>query len=476
MKVLLVNPPRFKGTPVVREIRCAGLSPISVYPPIKLAYTASMLEANNIEVKILDANAFDYSYEDVKKYIENYNPSVVIFTSSLTTISYDVLVAKLAKEINKDIITVLDDSHIAPVAPEKVLNKFGFVDVLIGGESEFTIMDLINNIDSLENVKGISYIKNGSFIRTENREPEDINLLPPPAYHLLPIDRYFSLTFARKKPFGTIITSVGCPFNCIFCIVGGSTVWRGYGKRWRAKKADKVLDEIEYLHKHFGIKSLYFFDETFTVDKNRVIEICKGIVERGIDIEWSCNSRVDTVNEEVLQHMKLAGCWNICYGVESGSELLLSNANKSTTAKKAKEIFKISKKLGLSASASFMIGLPGETWQTIEETLDFAKELDPSRAQFVITTPYPGTLLYEEVKKQGLIEQDYCFSGFDAYCVDSAPVSNTSNMSAGELLDAQKYIYKSFYMRPSYLIRILLRAKSLTEIYNLIKARRYVSE
>lgn len=469
-----MNPPRFKGNPIVREVRCAGITPVSVYPPIRLAYTAALLEKNNFNVKILDANAFDDHYEDVKEKIKEYDPDLVLFTTSVTTISFDAKVADITKEINKNIIVVLDDPHIAPVMPEKVLTTFKNIDILILGESEFVTLDLVKNIKDLKKIDGIVYRYGDEIIKNNPAKPGDINELPNPAYHLLPIKKYYSLTFARKKPFATIITSVGCPYKCDFCIIGGSTIWRGYGGKWRAKTAEKILDEVEYLYEKFKIKDFYFFDETFTVDKKRVIDVCNGLVNRGLKIRWACNSRVDTVDQEMLELMKKTGCWNICYGVESGSETLLNNIHKEITLERAKHIFNVSKKLGLNPSASFMLGLPGENWKTIKETLQFAIKLDPVRAQFVITTPYPGTKLYDYVKKEGLLKKDYSFSGYDAYCVDAVPVMSTKEMTAEELLKAQKYVYKKFYLRPLYALKTLFSANSITEFINLLKFWRYI--
>ena len=160
--------------------------------------------------------------------------------------------------------------------------------------------------------------------------------------------------------------------------------------------------------------------------------------------------------------------------MESGSETLLNNIHKGITLDRAKHIFDISKKLGLNPSASFMLGLPGETWETIKETLQFAIKLDPVRAQFVITTPYPGTKLYDYVKKEGLLKKDYSFSGYDAYCVDAVPVMSTKQMTAEELLKAQKYVYKKFYLRPLYALKTLFSSNSITEFINLLKFWRYV--
>lgn len=449
MKILLINPPRFKGNSMVREMRCAGLSPVSVYPPIELAYLAGIIR-KNFEVQILDANALDLNFEEVKKKINKTNPNFVIFTTSPTSFSWDAQIAKIAKEINKDIKTILLDSHIVPALTEKIKKVFPEIDYLVGKEPLFEIPNILG-------IKGISNLEDS----------------PLPAYDLLPIEKYSSLTFSRKKPFATLITSVGCPNSCSFCIIGGAIIERGYGKKWRFKSAAKVLKEIEYLL-NLGIKSIFFFDETFTVFKQRVWDLCQMIKEKKLNFEWSCNGRIDTLDEEIIKIMKEAGCWNILFGIESGSELLLEKANKGVTLEKAKRIINYCKRNGLNTSASFMIGFPNETFKTVKETLAIAKEINPHMAQFVIVTPYPGTKLYEEIKEKGLLEKDYSFSEYDAYCVNCLPALRTEKLSSKELLLAQKYIHRKFYLRPSFLIKTLFNVKSLSQLVNFIKASKYI--
>ena len=449
MKILLINPPRFNKNSMIREMRCAGLSPVSIYPPIELAYLGGVLR-KNAEIKILDANALNKNFKDIEKEINEMKPNVVIFTTSPTSFSYDAQIAKIAKKIDKQIKTILLDSHISPVMPGRIKQNFPETDYLVGEEP-------LMNIPNLLGFKGIAELENHPF----------------PAYDLLPLKKYSSFTFSRKKPFATLITSVGCPYSCNFCIIGGSTVNRGYGRKWRFKSAEKVFQEIKYLLS-LGVKSIFFFDETFTVQKQRVIDLCKIIKDKKLDFEWSCNGRVDTLDEEIIKLMKEAGCWNILFGIESGSEILLEEANKGATLNKAKNIIGYCKKNGLNTSASFMIGFPNETMETVKETLKMAKEINPHMAQFVIVTPYPGTRLYDEVKEKGLLEKDYSFSGYDAYCVDYLPVIRTETLSSKDLARAQKYIYRKFYLRPYFLIKTLSEIKSLSQFLNILKSIKYL--
>ncbi len=474
MKIMLINPPRYKGSGVIREVRCAGLSLGSIYPPIRLAYTAALLNKHGYEVDILDCNGYDYGFEKIEEKVKYFQPSLVVFTSSPTTMSHDLRTATICKKVSSGIAVALDDSHIAPVMPERILNNFKDVDILIKGESESTTLALVENIESLEKVCGISHRLDGIIKHNPEAGPQDINKIPFPFYKLLPINQYSATSRTRKRPFVTIITSVGCPFKCSFCITGGATVWRGYDKKWRSKNSERVVDEIEFLQKEYGVKSIYVFDETFTIDKERVIKICEGLIKRNIKIEWSCNSRVDTIDKEMLKLMKRAGCWIICYGVESAENAILEGVMKANSKARALETFKLSREIGIGASASFMLGLPGETKQTVQETLKFAKELDPNRAQFVITTPYPGTKLYEEAVKNNLLEREYTFTGFDAYGLDCEPSIRTEAMTAMEILKEQKRIFRRFYFTPSFMAKTLLRISTFAEFKALFRSIKYL--
>lgn len=449
MKILLINPPRFNGHSVIREMRCAGLTTVSVFPPIELAYLAGTLR-KYAEVKILDANALNQGFEDIEKEIRQFGPEAVIFTTSPTSFRVDAQVAKIAKKINGKIKTILLDSHIVPVMPEKIKQSFCEIDYLIGTEP-------LLNIPNLLGFEGAPDLENH----------------PLPAYDLLPIKKYSSLSFSKKKPFATLITSVGCPNRCNFCVVGGATVERGYGKKWRFKSPQKILEEIKYLLK-LGIKSLYFFDETFTVDRERVRKLSEMLVKEDLKLDWACNGRVDTLDEETIKIMKKAGCWNIMFGIECGSEGLLEEANKGTTLNRAMEIIGYCKKNGIMVTASFMIGFLEESMKTVKQTLAVAKKINPHRAQFVVVTPFPGTKLYEEVKEKGWLKTEYSFSGYDAYCLDETPVMRTQNLTPQALLQAQKYIYRKFYLRPSFWLSTLLGIRSFSQLANTLKFVKYL--
>ncbi|MBI2041616.1 MAG: radical SAM protein [Candidatus Nealsonbacteria bacterium] len=449
MRILLINPPRFNGHAVVREMRCANLATVSIFPPIELAYLAGVLR-QYAEVKILDANALDRNFKDIETEIRQFKPQAVIFTISPTTFTADAQIAKIAKEADDQIKTILLDSHISPAMPERVRQNFPKIDYLVSREPLLEIPGLLG-------FPGIAEIENH----------------PLPAYDLLPVKKYFSLSFTRKKPFASLITSVGCPNRCNFCIIGGATVDRGYGKIWKFKSASKILEEIKHLL-NLGIRSIYFFDETFTADRERVKSLCKMIIEKGLKFEWSCNGRADTLDEETIKMMKKAGCWNVMFGIECGSEGLLKEANKGTTLTKAMEAVDFCQKNGIKVTASFMLGMPEESMETVKQTLDAAKKINPHRAQFVILTPYPGTKLYDEIKEKGLLVEDYSFSGYDGYCAGQMPALRTEYLTSRELVLAQKYIYRKFYLRPSLWLRTILSIRNFGQLMDILRFVKYL--
>ena len=205
-----------------------------------------------------------------------------------------------------------------------------------------------------------------------------------------------------------------------------------------------------------------------------MIDLCELMIKEGIKVDWACNGRVDTLDEETIKIMKKAGCWNIMFGIECGSQGLLEDANKGTTLAKAISAVQCCKKNGINVSASFVIGLPHETMETIKQTLAIAKKINVYRTQFDILTPFPGTKFYDEVKKTGLLEKEYSFSGYDAYCVNDLPVVRTEKLTSKELGEAHKYVYRKFYLRRFFIAKMIFSIRSWSQFANLIRSVRYL--
>ncbi|MDD3814852.1 MAG: radical SAM protein, partial [Desulfocapsaceae bacterium] len=292
-----------------------------------------------------------------------------------------------------------------------------------------------------------------------------LDTIPPPARHLLPMDKYH-LTASRVSGGSycpTIIVARGCPFSCTYCS-------RIFGKSLRFHSIERILSEINSLISIYHINQLNIEADTLTASKKFLTQLCRGLIDSGINkqIKWTCESRVDTVDEESLRLMKEAGCWQISYGVETGSQRLLDKINKGTTLQQIEEVFRITKEIGISIRGFFMLGLPEETKEESLATIEFAKKIDPLWAQFTLTTPYPGTMMFEELRQNGEINN----FDWDNYNTWSGWQGRTTipyipkGRTIKELIELQKLAMRKFYFRPKIIVRFLI---SVTSIYDLKK-------
>jgi len=445
MKITLINPP-FKTS--------------FSQPPLSLAFIAAVLEKNGQKVNIIDAQALGIDENEVA--IRTSGTDVVGITSMTPTFNSAVRTAKAIKKNNNSCFIVMGGPHVT-VLPEKTLEDVKEIDAIVIGEGELTIVELIKAIEnkkSFENILGISYRKDGKIITTQARPPiENLDMLPMPAYNLLPIKKYRPFPpHGKKLPYMALITTRGCPYRCIFCFKSI------FGRRCVAKSPKMLVDEIKTLIEKFGVKELLFYDDSFTIDRNRTIEFCNELIKNNIKIPWSCETRVNLVDKEVLEKMKEAGCYIISYGVESGDQTILDNLRKDITIEQAKTAFKLTKETRILTVAYFMIGSPGDTNETIRKTIDFAKELNADFAQFSITTPFPGSELFDNLIKKGIKIEDWDKASYVTSKSKSVPVSLTDELTAEDLKKWYSKAYKEFYFRPKYWIKTILRIRSIGDI------------
>jgi len=441
MKVMLIFPPS-------KFVLKDKLGITSV--PLGLAYLASFIEKDGHKVKIIDSNTLGYRIKDIKEEIEKFNPHLVGVTATTSCIYDAYEVAKIIKEVDPGIKVVIGGPHVTFIAKE-TLKECPFIDVVVRGEGEETFRELVNFFESssedtwsLEEVKGITFRKDNKIIETDSRSLiKNLDSIPFPAYHLLPMEKY-SL---EGKRFATIITSRGCPFSCIFCSSS-----RLFGKTWRARSPENVIEEIKLLKNKYGVREIEFLDDTFTLNKKRAEKICELLIKEKLDISWSCSSRVDTIDESLIEKLKKAGCHTIYVGVESGSQKILNIIDKGITLPQIEKTINLIKKVNINSFGSFILGIPGETVKTIKKTINFAKKLNPSFVQFSICTPYPGTKLFEMAKEKGwLLTKDWSkYTILDQ--VMKIPGMVTTNLNRW-LLRA----YLSFYLRPKFILDQLKR-------------------
>lgn len=460
-KFLLINPPQ---------------SVIYPQPPLGIAIIAAVLEENGYEVKILDLPAIGFSEERLSEMFSKVKPDVVGITSFTSTINAATLLAKNVKENDADSLVILGGPH-GTILPEETLRDNPEIDIIVRGEGEQVMLEIAKVLEEkspnhLKNISGITYRDNHS-VRSNPIGPPILNLdsLPFPAFHLLPLTKYsLHPPFGRRSPAMPIITSRGCPYRCVFC---SKSI---FGNDYRNNSPDYVISEIQFLNEKFGVEEIKFYDDVFTMNRKWVTDICQRLMKEKIDISWTCETRVNLVDRELLKVMKDAGCYMIAYGVESGDQGILRNLKKDITLDQAFEAFKLTHNAGIESVAYFMIGSPKETPKTIKKTIDFAKKLNPDFAQFSITIPYPGTELYNLAAKEGDILRkwdDYAYAKLGA--IDKSAFV-TKTLSAQELRAWVKEAYVSFYLRPSYILKKLKKTRSLGELKTNVTGLRMLLE
>jgi len=427
MRVCLISPPY--SSAVKSAIGTTS-------PPLGLAYLASVLRRNH-EVRIIDANILDYSLEDVRRELKTFHPDIVGITSVTPSIPRAFDTARIAKEVNENCTVVMGGPHVT-FLPEESMRECRYIDVIVRGEGERTTEELVNTIekdDSLRKVKGITFRDGARIVSTEPRPfIKNIDEIPFPSRDLLPIYKYKAYGIV----YTTMLTSRGCPFGCSFCASS-----RLFGKFWRGRSAENVLEEIRMIHDEYKIRNIEFVDDTFTLNKRRVEEICDGIIKERLDVNWGASSRVDGITERLAEKMKKAGCWIIYLGIESGCQKILDDIGKRITLDQVRKAVNAIKKAGIQVLGSFIIGFPGETVEMIEKTIRFAKRLNLDWAQFSILTPYPGTPLFDyAVKNDLLLTRDW--SKFTA----TQPIIKLKDVTEEQLRRLFRKAYLSFYLKP----------------------------
>jgi len=447
MQILIINPPAANKIKYIREGRCEQRLSSFQYtmPPISLLSIAGLMEREKFEVKILDCISEELDFADIKREINAFAPALIIINISTATYYSDLEIVKLIRDITSCHITAIG-VHVS-VLPEIVL-KESLLDSTIIGEPELTCLKLAKAIEkksSLKEIEAVSFKDDGKIIHNPRISfMEDLDKLPFPARHLVKNKNYILPLINR--PYTLIISSRGCPYECIFC-----TARQYYGNKIRLRNSKGIADEaVEVIHK-FNIKDIVMWSDTFTLVRSNILEICDEIKKRNLKFNWMCNSRVDKVDEVLLKEMKEAGCSGISYGVESGVQAILDKAKKAITLKQIEDAFKWTHQAKIQTLAHVIFGLPGETKSTIKITLNFVKKINPDFAQFYCAIPFPGTELYSLSEENGwLITDDW--SRFEL----NQAVVNTPGLSAKDLAKARKQAFLSFYLRPLYLTRRVL--------------------
>lgn len=441
MNILLVNPPRYNGIPVIREERCEITERHSVLPPYSLLQLASIFREMGCRVELIDANGFDLKWQDLIKVIKNRKYDLLFFRFTPTTFDWDMRVAFISKRLHFDSKTAGICWTLHSQA-EEVLKNSSDLDIYICQDYEVVVPALVSALSDgmdLSSVDGIAYRENEQIrVNKPSSASKDWNNLPLPAYDLLPSLKPYFINTPYGSPFTIMYTSKGCPYSCIFCTVRNTKL--------KIRSAESIMKELRYLKKQYNIKTVSFFDETFTIDRKRALTISEKIRDERLGIIWYCNTRVNLVDKDLLKAMYEGGCRGISYGIESGSQKILDASKKIMHVKQAENAIYWAKEAGIKVYCSFIFGLPGENWGTICETLSFVKKTLPTGAQFNVAVPYPGTALFELASKNGWIKTGVSWK--EMYQHES--IMQTEHLSAEDLNRARKMAYRALYFNPRW--------------------------
>lgn len=439
-EILLINPP-YMQTP-------GKWKAIYTEPPLGLAYLASYAREHNknINIHILDAATMQLNLDQILNVIYHQKPDIIGCTTVTFTANFIKKLLHQTKRMYPDTLTIAGGAH--PTALP--LDMLKDIDISVIGEGEITFSELITarqNGEDYIQITGIAYEKDGEFVISPSRKNiENLNYLPYPAWDLLEHYHYSHQYPYKTKNnrYATIITARGCPFHCNFC--GVKNMW---GNKVRYRSSTDVLGEIKHLSEQYKVSFLYFFDDTFTTNRKRVIELCWGIREIDPDIKWACFSRVNLLDEDLLYIMKECGCVELQLGVESGNDKILEKIKKGITKEEAVKAFALTKKVGINTKGFFMIGNEGETEKSVNDTINFALKLDPTYGFFSVLIPFPGLPAYDNLHKKGYINS-YNWDNYNWY---GYPVFSTPLLSASKMKTLQRKAEIRFYLRLNKIIQ-----------------------
>ena len=449
-RILLIYPP----SPVLnREDRCQqptkDLIVIPPLPPTDLMYLAAVAEKAGLEAKIND-----YSQNgDYEADLKEFNPDYLVVNIATPTLEHDLDAVKKAKEICPNVVTIAKGAAFLTLA-DRIIKEHNELDFGILGEAENTLKEILEDKLKAE-ILGLYYKENDEVKFTGNRPfIEDLDSLPFPARHL--VDNNIYRRPDNNKVQATIKVSRGCPFHCFFCLATPVS-----GAKVRRRSPENIVAEIKECVEKYNIKNFLFWSDIFNIDKDWTMKLCQAIIDSGLKITWSANTRADTADLEMAEMMYKSGCRLVSIGVESGSQYMLEKMGKKITLNDVRRTVKVFKKAKIRIYNYFVIGLPWETEETVEETIKFAIELNSDFISFYTATPLPGSRFYDYALEHNLFDKETSFENAYYY-----PAVNTHNLSRERVFELHKSAIKRFYLRPLYILKMLSRIRSFAEIKN----------
>ncbi len=481
--VLLVNPPAPDGAIWIRSQHRVGRRSREnmIWPQVSLAQMAALLHPD-YKVEVVDAIATRMGWDAFEQLLEEKQPRYYVTQVTAPTLTNDMRGVFLARSLGAR--TIAFGTHVTPL-PRETMRPFPALDFILRGEPELTLRELVDTLEGrplqdprllklfkdtdptwtprrrengsdpdLSHIKGLVWRRRGEVIINEDRPfIRHLDDLPLPLHHLLPLDHYRIPMI--KGPYTFIVTSRGCTAGCRYCIKHVS-----YQYSVRIRSPENIMEELWLLH-DLGIHNVHMYADLFTVNRDQVVGLCNLILKEGLKVRWTCNSRVDYVDEEMLQLMGKAGCWLISWGIESGNEMILKRVRKGYRMEQAHDALRWAKKAGIKNWGYFIIGLPGETEETIRQTIELSKKLPLDLALFHIAAPYPGTPFFFEVLDQGWFRPGTQWEQVD---MDQSTVLDYPGLTAEELEYWQRRAFREWAMRPGPILTFLKGLNSLSTL------------
>lgn len=476
MDILFISPPLSVDERYGKSVGNAG----GHLPPLGLAALAAFVRDQGKTVGIIDSLVYHYTTDDIRAIMKKDVPKMVCLSAITAVFNRSIETAQMIQKEFPNTLIVLGGHH-ATILPTKIMEENNCFDLLVFGEGELTLMDILgkyeehnckkarflNDPEVLQTIDGTVFKTQGHVVQNKPRaQILDLDVLPFPARDLLPIEKYTPLPNQYKRlPSVHMLAIRGCAFSCDFC--SNPAV---FGHKFRARSPKKVVEEIKHLIEVYGAREISFWDDLLTVNKKWTEDLCDELINEGVDVTWTCYARADCVTPLLLRKMKRAGCWNIFYGFESGNQQLLDNINKRLKVQQIYDAVKWTKEAGIEIRASFMIGLPGEIPELGEQTIEFAIDLDPDYAQFCINTPFPGTKLYDTAHLWGTMTE----TNFDKYTIWEPVFLPFGYKDKKQLMRLEKKAFRKFYLRPKYVYGRLRKLHSMEDMKRYMKGARFV--
>jgi radical SAM superfamily enzyme YgiQ (UPF0313 family) len=447
MRAHLINPPAAKGVDIVREGRCMQRAGAwtAVWAPISLATIAAVLEKEGVECRLDDCIIEGIGADTLLARARSFRPDVLVINTATPSIVSDLGLADELKKEFPDSFIMAIGIHVTALPDESLLMAPG-LDAVVRGEPELTVREAVLALKQGGEVAGLSGLSvrdNQKIAHGPERRPADLDALPFPAWHLVRTDLY-RLPFSNL-PFLLIGTSRGCPHHCDFC--ADPTY---YGRKLRTRSPGRIVEELRTVGEKYGIKDFLFWSESFTLKRDWTVSVLEEIIAADLGVSFVVNSRADHVDPELLALLKKAGCWMIGFGLETGGQRMLDLMNKKIKVEDNINAVTWSSQAGLQVTAHMVLGYPGETEETITETIELARSLPLDFAQFYCAVPFPGSRLFKMAGEQGWLD-DQPWERFEQnFCVLSTP-----ELSSEKVMELRRRAYRRFYSRPSLVWKVL---------------------